>query len=65
MEPEKLIWVGFFLMWPMMFFSNYFITTPFYNFFGILTLVALGIMLYSFIKILKKQKRKNEKNKKR
>lgn len=55
-EPEKLIWVGFFLMWPMMFFSSYLKTTKFYDFFGILTLIAAAIMLYSFIKIIKRKK---------
>jgi hypothetical protein len=58
MEPERLVWIGFFLMWPMMFFSDYLKTTSFYHVFGILTLIAAGIMIYSFVMILQKRKKR-------
>ena len=58
MEPGKLIWVGFFMMYPMMFFSDYLKTTSVYNVFGILTLLGLVVMIYSFVGILRKRKKK-------
>lgn len=63
-EPEKLMWLGFFCLFPIMFFTDFLRPTFWYDVFGILAVVGTFIMVINFFKILKKRRDKNnEKNK--
>ncbi|MBT4166042.1 hypothetical protein HOE04_03325 [archaeon] len=59
-KPEKIMWFGFFLLFPIMFFSNQLKPTIWFDVFGILAVIGSFILLINFIKILKT----NGKNKK-
>lgn len=57
-EPEKLMWVGFFLLFPIMFFSDYLKGSFWYDVFGILAVIGSFTLIVNFVKILRKRKKK-------
>ena len=52
------MWIGFFLIFPIMFFGNQLRGNPWYNVFGVLALIGAAIAFYSFVKIVRKKKKK-------
>lgn len=59
--PEKIMWFGFFLLFPIMFFKGYLEGTFWYDVFGILAVIGSFILLVNFGKMLKEMKRKKKK----
>ena len=57
-EPEKLLWFGFFLLFPIMFFSDYLKGSFWYDFFGILAVIGSFTVIVNSGKILRKRKKK-------
>jgi len=60
MEPEKIMWFGFFLLFPIMFFKGYLKETFWWDVFGILAVIGSFILIVNFVKMLRKMK--SEKN---
>ena len=58
MVPEKVIWLGFFMLFPIMFFKGYLEGTFWYDVFGILAVIGAFIIIVNFTKVLRKKKRK-------
>jgi hypothetical protein len=59
--PEKIMWFGFFLLFPIMFFKGYFEETFWYDVFGILAVIGSFILIVNFSKMLRKVKSKKKK----
>jgi hypothetical protein len=57
-EPEKLMLVGFFLLFPIMFFSDYLKGSFWYDVFGILAVIGSFTLIVNSVKILRKKKKK-------
>jgi len=57
-EPEKLLWFGFFLLFPIMFFSDYLKGRFWYDVFGILAVIGSFTVIVNSVKILRKRKKK-------
>lgn len=53
--PEQWLWLGFFMIFPIMFFGDQFRGTFLFDVFGILALIGAGISLVNFVKILRKK----------
>lgn len=64
--PEKAMWFGFFLVFPVTLFSEYFRGTFWFDVFGITAVIGTIIVVINFVKMLKKQKerRKAQRDKK-
>ena len=60
-EPDKLMWVGFFLLFPIMFFSSFLKGTFWYDFFGILAVIGSFTILVNSVKMLRKKEIKKKK----
>lgn len=57
-EPEKLMWTGFFLLFPIMFFDDYLRGSFWYDVFGIFAVIGSFILIVNFVKIIQKKKKK-------
>jgi len=57
-EPEKIMWVGFFLLFPIMFLSDYLKGSFWFDVFGILAVIGSFILLINFVKMLRERKKK-------
>jgi len=57
-EPEKLMLVGFFFLFPIMFFSDYLMGSFWYDVFGILAVIGSFTVIVNSVKILMKRKKK-------
>ena len=57
-KPEKLMWIGFFLLFPIMFFDDYLKGSFWFDVFGILALIGAFILIFNFTRVLKKRKKK-------
>ena len=55
-KPEKSMWLGFFLLSPIIFFSDYLKPTFWYDVFGILAVIGAFTLIVNFIKMLGKKK---------
>lgn len=55
--PEKLMWVGFFLMFPIIFFDEQFKGSFWYDVFGILAVIGSFTVLVNVVKIFGKLKK--------
>jgi len=62
---SRLMYLGFFLIFPILFFGNQLKQTMWFNVFGILALIGAGIELYYFIKIIRAKKTKERVRKKK
>ena len=54
---SKLMYIGLFMIFPILFFGNQLRETLWFNFFGGLALVGAVIELYYFIKIIREKKK--------
>jgi len=61
LEPEKIMWVGFFLLFPIMFFDDYLKGTFWFDVFGILAVIGSFTLIMNFGKMLRKMKSKKKK----
>ena len=61
LEPEKIMWVGFFLLFPIMFFDDYLKGTFWFDVFGILAVIGSFTLIVNFGKMLRKKKSKKKK----
>jgi hypothetical protein len=59
--PEKIMWFGFFLLFPIMFFKGYFEETFWDDVFGILAVIGSFVLIVNFGKMLRKMKSKKKK----
>jgi len=57
-EPEKLMWVGFFFLFPIIFFDDYLKGSFWYDVFGILAVIGSFTFIVNSAKILRKRKKK-------
>ena len=57
-KPEKLMWTGFLLVFPVMFFSNQLKGTFGYDVFGILALIGVFTLIVNFGNVRRKKKKK-------
>lgn len=57
-EPEKLMLVGFFFLFPIMFFSDYLKGSFWYDVFGILAVIGSFTFIVNSAKILRKREKK-------
>lgn len=57
LEPHKLMWAGFFLLFPIMFFGDHLIGSFWFDFFGILGLIGSFTLILNFVKIVRKKKK--------
>jgi len=55
-EYSRLMYVGLFMIFPILFFGNQLRETVWFNVFGVVALVGAGISLYAFVKLLKVKK---------
>ena len=58
LEPEKVMWFGFILLFPVMFFKGYLKETVWWDVFGILAVIGSFIIIVNFGKMLKEMKKK-------
>ncbi|MBW2989512.1 hypothetical protein KY358_04305 [Candidatus Woesearchaeota archaeon] len=56
-EPEKIMWFGFFLLFPIMFFKGYLEGTFWYDVFGILAVIGGFTLIVNFGKMTSKKKK--------
>lgn len=61
LEPEKIMWFGFILLFPVMFFKGYLKETVFWDIFGILAVIGSFIIIVNFGKMIKSGKLKKKK----
>jgi len=61
LEPEKIMWFGFILLFPVMFFKGYLKETIWWDVFGILAVIGSFIIIVNFGKMTRKVKSKNKK----
>jgi 4-hydroxybenzoate polyprenyltransferase len=61
LEPEKIMWFGFLLLVPVMFFKGYLKDTVWWDVFGILAVIGSFIIIVNFVKMLRKMKGKKKK----
>ncbi len=54
-EYSRLMYIGLFLIFPVLFFGNQLRETIWFDVFGVLALMGFIVSLYSFVKILKKK----------
>ncbi|MFC1786423.1 hypothetical protein ACFLY8_00085 [Halobacteriota archaeon] len=57
-EPGKLIWIGFFLLFPIIFFDDYLKGTFWFDVFGILAVIGSFTLIVNFGKSLREIKKK-------
>ena len=60
---SRSIYIGLFMMFPILFFGNQLKGTILFDIFGVLALIGAGIEIYYFIKLIKENK-KHDKTKK-
>ena len=53
-KPEKLMWLGFFLLFPIMFFADYLKGSFWYDVFGILAVIGSFTIIINFFKFIRK-----------
>lgn len=56
--PDKLMWAGFFLLFPIMFFRDYLKGSFWYDVFGILAVIGSFTVIVNSVKLLKEMKKK-------
>jgi glucose-6-phosphate-specific signal transduction histidine kinase len=61
LEPEKIMWFGFILLFPIMFFKEYLKDTVWWDVFGILAVIGSFILIFNFVKMIKSRKLKKKK----
>ena len=54
---SRFMYLGLFLLFPILFFGNQLKETIWFNVFGILALIGAGIEIYYFIKILREREK--------
>jgi len=59
-KPEKLMWLGFFLLFPIMFFADYLKGSFWYDFFGILSVIGSFTIIINFVKFIRKKNLKGK-----
>lgn len=64
-KPEKLLWLGFFLLFPIMFFADYLKGSFWYDFFGILAVIGSFTIIVNFVKFIIKKNLEEEKKSKK
>ena len=57
MGPDKIMWIGFFMLFPIMFFANQLKGSFWYDVFGILAVMGAFILIINFVKLMKKKKK--------
>ena len=66
LEPDRIVWFGFFLLFPIIFFDEYLIGTFWYDFFGVLAVIGSFTIIVNFIKfVIKKNLEEEKKSKKK
>jgi uncharacterized membrane protein YkvI len=55
-EYSELMYVGLFLIFPILFFGNQLRVTLWFDVFGVLALVGVGVVLYAFVNMIRLRK---------
>ena len=52
-DKWRLFWLGFFMMFPIMFFGEQLRETVWFDVFGVMSLVGAGILVWNFMRIVR------------
>ena len=64
-KPKKLMWLGFFLLFPIMFFTDYLKGSFWYDFFGILAVIGSFTIIINSVKFIRERNLKGKRKKKK
>jgi|TARA_Y100000310_G_C20477238_1_gene712993 O-antigen/teichoic acid export membrane protein len=56
-KSEKLMWIGFFLIVPIMFFGDFLKGSFWFDVFGILALIGSAVVIINFINLMKERRK--------
>ena len=58
LKPEKIMWFGFFLLFPIMILDDYLEGTFWFDVFGILAVIGSFVLISNFVKFLRGRKKR-------